>query len=197
MNWEREKCVFICGNTQRMFRFPQAGILVRWLFKQHIKHGYYKVQFMPGSQKHISPPIQFMLIVDDFGIKYVGEDHATHHLTALQQNYTINVDWSRKLYWSITLQWYYKRYFNAGIQKPIIKIQASLSIETTRQPFSCSSQKCGTIAWQPIHLMLNKVGHIKIQQIVGSILYYAYAVDLTLPTAPSSTAKKQPTPQHF
>ena len=46
-----------------------------------------------------------MLVVDDFGIKYVGSEHVTHLLTILQQDYAADVDQSRKLYCDITMQW--------------------------------------------------------------------------------------------
>ena len=53
-------------------------------------------------------PISFTLIVDDFGIKYVIRKHADHLLAALQEHYTLDIDWAGKLYCGITLDWDYE-----------------------------------------------------------------------------------------
>jgi hypothetical protein len=56
------------------YGLPQAGILANKLLKQRLaKHGYFEVPHTPGLFKHTSRPVQFTLVVDDFGIKYVGK----------------------------------------------------------------------------------------------------------------------------
>jgi hypothetical protein len=76
-----------------MYGLPQAGILANKLLKQRFaKHGYYEVVHTPGLWKHTTRPISFTLIVDDFGIKYVGKEHAEHLLNALRQHYTLDID---------------------------------------------------------------------------------------------------------
>jgi len=42
------------------------------------KHGYHQSKLVPGLWKHNTRPMQFTLVVDDFGVKYVGEEHANH-----------------------------------------------------------------------------------------------------------------------
>eukprot|EP00804_Cyclotella_cryptica_P013531 CCRYP_017239-RA/>CCRYP_017239-RA protein AED:0.45 eAED:0.45 QI:0/0/0/1/1/1/2/0/507 len=94
-----------------MYGLPQAGILANKLLSQRLaKHGYYKVVHTPGLWKHTTRPISFTLIVDDFGIKYVGKEHAEHLLNALQQHYTLDIDWSGTLYCGIALKWDYLNY---------------------------------------------------------------------------------------
>ncbi|KAL7474998.1 hypothetical protein ACHAW6_000931 [Cyclotella cf. meneghiniana] len=62
-----------------MYGLPQTGILTNRLLKQCLAtHGYYEVAHTPGLWKHISCPISFTLVVDDFGIKYVSKEHADH-----------------------------------------------------------------------------------------------------------------------
>jgi hypothetical protein len=42
--------------------------------------------------------------VDDFGVKYVGREHAKHLMAALKEDYeAVSVDWEGKLYCGITL----------------------------------------------------------------------------------------------
>ena len=92
-----------------MYGLPQAGILANRLLKQHLsKHSYYEVAHTPGLWKHISHPISFTLVVDDFGIKYISKDHVNHLLAALQEHYTLDIDWAGKLYCGITLDWDYE-----------------------------------------------------------------------------------------
>jgi len=63
-----------------MYGLPQVGILVNKLLKKRLANqGYYELPHTPGLWKHVSSPIAFTLVVDDFGVKYVGETYA-HHL---------------------------------------------------------------------------------------------------------------------
>ena len=65
-----------------IYGLPEAGILVKKLLKKrlstHSTHGYYKYQFTPGLYRHVWCPIMFRLVVDDFGVKYQGIQHAKH-----------------------------------------------------------------------------------------------------------------------
>ena len=66
---------------------------------------------MPHTQgllKHINRPIQFTLVVDDFGVKYVGKEHVDHLIAALKQTYNLKEDWNGELYCDITIKWNYK-----------------------------------------------------------------------------------------
>ena len=58
--------------------------------------------------KHISCPISFTLVVDNFGIKYVGKEHADHLLSALTNYYKIGNDWKGELYCGIESRWDYE-----------------------------------------------------------------------------------------
>jgi hypothetical protein len=67
-----------------MYRLPQARIFKNNLLaKQLDKKGYYQTPHMPGLWTHVYRPIQFSLIVDDFGVKYIGREHAKHLMAAL------------------------------------------------------------------------------------------------------------------
>ena len=49
----------------------------------------------------------FCLLVDDFGIEYVGERHALHLKSVLAKHYDITVNWKGDLYSGINLEWNY------------------------------------------------------------------------------------------
>ena len=76
-----------------MYGLPQAGILANKLLKERLApHGYYEQTHTPGLFRHVTWPVSFTLTVDDFGIKYVGEEHLHHLFTILKQHYKIVED---------------------------------------------------------------------------------------------------------
>ena len=59
--------------TKGMYGLPQAGLIANNLLEKCLnKHGYRQSKLLPGLWKHDTRPIQFTLVVDNFGIKYVG-----------------------------------------------------------------------------------------------------------------------------
>eukprot|EP00978_Attheya_sp_CCMP212_P006674 scaffold15489_cov53-Attheya_sp.AAC.2 len=59
-----------------MYGLPQAGILFladKRLVKHLATYGYVKAPRTPGLFRHITRPVTFCLVVDDFAIKYVGK----------------------------------------------------------------------------------------------------------------------------
>jgi hypothetical protein len=57
-----------------MYGLPHAGILANQLIARRLAiHGYHQTKFTPGLWRHITRPIQFTLLVDDFGVQYVGK----------------------------------------------------------------------------------------------------------------------------
>jgi hypothetical protein len=70
--------------------------------------GYYPVRHTPGLWLHKTRQISFSLIVDDFAVKYVGEQHADHLRNALLQSYEITTVWEAKVNSGMSLKWDYK-----------------------------------------------------------------------------------------
>ena len=107
-----------------MYGLPQAGILANKLLRERLApHSYYEMPHTPGLWQHIHQPVQFSLVVDDFGIKYIGKNNLYHLLNALKQNYEISEDWAGELYWGISLKWNYdKRYVDTSMPQYVKKI---------------------------------------------------------------------------
>jgi hypothetical protein len=58
---------------------PQARILaIKLLQKWLALYRCYECSNTPGLWKHKWHPISFTLVVDDFGIKFVGNEYANH-----------------------------------------------------------------------------------------------------------------------
>ena len=51
-------------------------------------------------------PIKLSLVVDNFGVKYVGREHAEHLQAAFREHYDITSDWDGKKYIGFDLDWY-------------------------------------------------------------------------------------------
>ena len=71
-------------------------------------HGYKQSKLVPGLWKHDTRPIQFTLVVDNFGAKYVNKDDVMHLQQVLEEHYQITTDWSGTRYIGITIDWDYK-----------------------------------------------------------------------------------------
>ena len=50
------------------------------------KEGYYEARTTPGLWRHKYRPIQFCLVMDDFGVEYVGKKHEEHLATKFKNH---------------------------------------------------------------------------------------------------------------
>jgi hypothetical protein len=66
-----------CEIQKGMYKLPQVGIIAQELLADQLKlHGYSQSNTTPGLWKHKSCPLVFSLVVNDFGVKYVGKENA-------------------------------------------------------------------------------------------------------------------------
>jgi hypothetical protein len=69
-----------------MYGLPQAGILANELLQRNLaKDGYRSIHHTHGIWTHDTHPISFSLVVDDFGFKYVGREHAEHLMPCIKK----------------------------------------------------------------------------------------------------------------
>ncbi len=82
-----------CEIRKGMYGLPQAGIIAQELLAKRLKeHGYSQSETTPGLWKHEWRPVTFSLVVDDFGVKYVGEEHAQHLLQTIKTYYQCSIE---------------------------------------------------------------------------------------------------------
>jgi hypothetical protein len=186
-----------------MYGLPQAGILANKLFKKRLaRHGYFEQPHTPGLCKHVTHPIWFNLCVDDFGIKYIGREHLQHlYDNALRkETYEIVEDLEGNLYCGIALKWNYsKQYVNLAMVKYVMKQLTKYGHVAPLKPQHCpyppTPIKYSKDNQSPLPIddspRLDKAGKKCIQQIVGSFLYYARAVDPTILMALSEISSQQ------
>jgi hypothetical protein len=97
-----------CEIHHSMYGIPQAGRITNNELVPHLAaHGYIQAEHTPGLFTLESRPISFTLVIDDFGVKYVGKEHAEHLRDMIASNYKMTTDWSGELYLDIQLKWDY------------------------------------------------------------------------------------------
>ena len=75
-----------CEIRKGMYGLPQAGIIAQQLLEERLGKGSYHLsKTTPGLWTHDTHPISFSLVVDDFGVKYVGKENAQHLLGTVQK----------------------------------------------------------------------------------------------------------------
>jgi hypothetical protein len=165
----------------------QAGRLANDRLTKHLaKSGYRPVRHTPSLRAHDTRPIAFALVVDDFGIKYVGKEHAMHLLQALRTLYTITEDWTGNLFLGITIEWNYQsRWVDISmpfyLPKAMHKFQHKTPSKHQGAPHNWTVPNYGAKIQYAIHdddspvLPAEKINGI--QQRVGTLLYYAVRVD--------------------
>ena len=195
---------FIFIRVERgMYGLPHAGIIAQKLLEERLaKHGYHQSDKTPGLWTHVWRPISFSLIVDDFGVKYVGKEHADHLIKILEENYVVDKDWEGKKYCGISLDFdYAKRQVHLSMPGYCDEALRRFKHECkkwTDQPHKHVIPTYGaTIQYAKDEDTSEKLGPAEkkfIQQVTGTFLYYARAVDATMLVALSAIASEQAAP---
>jgi Reverse transcriptase (RNA-dependent DNA polymerase) len=184
-----------------MYGLPQAGRLANDELVKHLQlHGYHQCRRTPGLFTHETRKIQFCLVVDDFGVKYEGKENAQHLIDTLSTNYEITVDWTGDTYLGMNLDWNYDH--------PHVDISMPGYISKALQRFEHPNPKAPQHAPHPAKLIQYgaKIQFTddpdtspaiapdrvkRLQQIVGTFLYYARAIDSTMLVALGTLASAQ------
>ena len=188
-----------------MYGLPQAGILANKHLQQNLAHfGYYQSKHTPGLWKHKTRPITFVLVVDDFGVKYEGKEHVWHLVNALQKFYTkISVDWEGKLFCGITLDWdYQNKHVDLSIpgyiQNVLHKYHHKPSRRKQYSPHPYQNIVYGQKVQKPTRIdnspKLNDKDKKYVQQVIGALLYYARTIDCTMLVTLSKLSHMQAKP---
>ena len=145
----------------------------------------------------------FCLVVDDFGVKYIGKEHADHLIQCLHNHYQeVDIDWNGNQFCGVHLDWDYNQrtcslsmpgYVTNALHKfqhpPLKKAQDS-PYPTTAKQYRVKVQLTDPID-TTAHLPMHEIK--RLQQIIGTFLFYGHAVDPTLLTALSELSSAQAT----
>jgi hypothetical protein len=174
---------------QDMYGLPQSGLLANKLLEKRLnKHGYRQSKLVPGLWRHATRPVQFTLVVDEFEVKYVDEEHGNHLKQVLDKHNTLTCDWTGTPNIGITLDWNYSiRQVHLSMSKYATKaIKQFQHIAQKRQyaPYLCVPIQYGAkkqYATQKLKaLLLDEKAKLFIQQVCGKFLFLGRAVDSNL-----------------
>ena len=188
-----------------MYGLPQAGILANLLLQEKLAaHGYRPVPITPGLWKHDTRHVYFALVVNDFGVKYTNRADAEHLMTTLTTvGYKVSQDWSGTRYCGLTLAWNYEEghatvsmpgYVERALQrfKHIPSTRHEPSPHTWNQPqYGAKIQYTKAPDETPFLDAANKT---HVQMVLGTFLFYARAVDVTVLKAIGKLAPQQSSP---
>ena len=128
----------------------------------------------------------FILIVDDFGVEYLGKQHADHLASVLRKYHEITIDWEGEKYAGIDLKWNYLNLtfllsIEGYIREVLAKYGQPMPTKRKLSPHKhCDILYCAKQQFTPdedTSPNLNLEGIQRVQCIVGDLLYYAHMVD--------------------
>ena len=174
------------------------------LVKNLSDHGYTPVPHTIGIWQHATRKTKFCLCVDDFGVKYFSKEDADHLLESLGKHYTYTVDWKGQNFCGFTIDWDYSngfvdismpnyikdvllRFLHQTPKKPQYSPHAHVPIQYGIKTRQYAVNQCDSP-------LLDKKGIKYVQQVVGSLLYYARALDGTMLPALNTIGSEQAKP---
>jgi hypothetical protein len=186
------------------FGLPQAGIVAQQLLEERLQStGYTQSKHTHGYWTHEWGPISFTLVVDNFGIKYIGKDHAMHLILILKEHYKVKEDWDGKQYLGITMDWDYKNH-EAHLSMPkyvecaLVRSAHPTPDKSQHKPHPHTIPTYGAkVKYAKPEDTSRKLSPTEkkfIQEVIGVLLYYSCTVDSTMLTALSVNASAQAKP---
>jgi hypothetical protein len=173
-----------------MYGLPQAGILAFDQLKTHLTtHDYAPCTHTPVLWTQSTRENTFSMVVNDFGIKYTNRDDAIHLITALEEMYTVTTAWTGSLYLAMTLNWdYIHSKVNISmpgyVAKALERFQPTSTCRAEHSPHAWSKPVYGTHSQltSPVDdtALLPQSALTRIQEITGTLLFYAHAIDCTM-----------------
>jgi hypothetical protein len=141
--------------------------------------------------------------VDNFGIKYIGREHAEHFAFILSEHYKCSHDWDGQRYLGMNINWDYTGQavhvlMLDFVSKALTCFQHTPPRIPHHQPYPHVKPTYGAKAqyMEDINTSppLNKKGKKYIQEVIGTFLYYARCADSTMLLALGFLATQQANP---
>ena len=183
-----------------MYGLKQAALLA---YKQLVTYltpaGFEPIPQSTGMWRHKQRKTIFCLCVDDFDIKYMNTDDRDHLLDTLRPHYKVTLDEEGKKLCGLSLEWNYEcGHVDVSMPGYIEKVLKKYNHPTPSKPeysphehvepiYGAKQQITPINASPPLDL----TGIRRIQGIVGSILFYARAIDNTMLTAVNEISHQQ------
>ena len=200
--------------TKGIYGLAQAGKLAQDdLFPLLASGGYHQCPNTPLLFKHATRPISFVLVVDDFSVKYTEHSDALHLLATLGRKYEYTVDWAGSKFLGMTVQYDRSRHaltlsMPGYVQAAMRRFDVQRKPKPTHSPALFVAPAYGAKTQYAAHddsAPTSPAQTKYIQEVIGTFLYYARAIDSTMIPTLSKLASRQSVPtvslyadvQHF
>jgi hypothetical protein len=184
-----------------MYGLPQAGRLANDQLVAFLKpHGYAPCPLTHGLWRHTTRDVVFSLVVDDFGVRYTSQADADHLIATLKTAYEISIDWTGSRYCGLTLEWDYKKRtcdisMPGYIERALARFQHSAGRSPEHAPHPWQRPNYGAktqfAALPDESPALDAADKTRILEVLGTLLFYARAIDSTMLTAIGELATEQ------
>jgi hypothetical protein len=184
-----------------MYGLPQAGRIANNRLTKFLEpHGYSHVPITPGLWKHDASDLVFSLVVDDFGIMFTNKSDADHLINTLKDLYVVSEDWTGNRYSGLTIDWDYVNHtvdisIPGYTERALQRFRHPAPMRPQHAPhawqkptYGATTQYATTPDTSPA---LNAKDTKHIQEVLGTLLFYACAVNSTMLTAIGTLASQQ------
>ena len=155
----------------------------------------------PGLWRDMWRPIKLSLVVNNSGVKYMGNRHAEHLIQTIKDHYQVSMDWQVKRYCGITMKWNYQKqvvdlsmpgYIQAALHNfqhiwPAQKLHAPHSWE---RPDYVLTKQFAKVDDTTRKLPPERI--LWLHQITGTLLFYYKEIDFIIPVALGPISASQP-----
>jgi hypothetical protein len=176
--------------TKGIYGLPQAGRLAfEKLSRLLKKHGYSACRNTPCLFKHDANGVTFTLVVDDFAIKYTDKASVEHLFAAIREEYRLEVDWSGSKYIGMSVDYNRKaRWLDISMPGYVGAALKRFGVITSPKPTHGPMHFNPVIYGKQQQLVEHDDSPLAsdaqarlIREVVGVFMYYARAVDITMP----------------
>ena len=187
-----------------MYGLPQAGKLSQTRLIAHLSsNGYVQCPNTPCLFRHRTRDIIFCLVVDDFGVRYKTQADADHLIQTLEQHeYKLKVRPLGDLYLGMKILFDRQKHTVAismpgYIRKMLLRFRPQFLLQGHRAPRTPGVYIAPSFSKKPQIAFIDKSEKLsptlvtELQAIIGTLLYYARAVDPTLLPIANELASQQ------
>jgi hypothetical protein len=148
-------------------------------------------------------PLSFTLCVDDFGIKYIGQEHTNHLAKILEEHYKCSIDWDGNQYLGMNMDWDYNGHrvhvsMLDYVPEALTSLQHQAPSKPQHQPYPHVKPNHGAKAQYTedtdTSALLPKEDKKFIQEVIGTFLYYAQCINSAMLAALGSIATQKANP---
>ena len=183
-----------------MYGLPQAGKLANDRIRKFLApYGYVPCTVTPGLWTHLHSDLMFTLAVDDFGIRYANKQDVEDLIAIINKEFKCSQDWTGNRYIGLTLKWNYEQHYvdlsmPGYIARALQRFMHPTPPRPEHAPHNWTAPTYGArqqFATMDTSPAVDSRDTKRIQEVLGTLLYYARAVDCTMIPAIGSIATQQ------